>query len=101
MPEQDADVAQETARTGDDDIRHRGIEDILHLRIGREEVLQNRDHLVQLRRIGAEEAEQVPEKEETGCEREKKLIGHLRGEAGGVVRHRFPQETPGDSADEF
>jgi hypothetical protein len=57
--------------------------------------------LVKLCRVGAEEAKQMPEKEEPGREGEKELIGHLGGEPSGIVHRCFPDQTPENSADEF
>src|SRR4051794_38228672 len=56
---------------------------------------------MQLRGVGAEETEQMPEKKQTRREGEEKLIRHLRGQPGGVVARRFPHQTPDDTADEF
>ena len=68
--EKDTHVSEDAAGAGDDDVRHRGVEKILNLRIGREKTLQDPDHLVELRRVGAEETEQIPEEEKAGRERE-------------------------------
>ena len=72
----------------------------MHLRIGRHEALQNPEHLVQLRGVGAEESEQMPEKEEARRERDEGLIRHLRRQTGRIVHERFPNETADDSAGE-
>ena len=94
-------LPEQPARPGRDHVRHGRVENILHLRIGRQKTLQDRKHLVQLRRIGAEKPEQVPEKKQPGRERKEKLIRHLRGQTHGVVRRRFPDQAPRDPADEF
>ncbi len=42
----------------------------------------------------------MPKKKKTGSEREQELIGHLRGEPGGIVGRRFPDQTPRRPPDE-
>ena len=36
----------------------------------------------------------MPEKKQPGRESKKKLVGQLRRQTGGVVRRRFPDQTP-------
>ena len=47
---------------------------------------------MQLGGIGAEQAQQMPEKQCAGSQREKKQIRHLRSHAGGVVHCCFPNQ---------
>ena len=49
---------------------------------------------MQFRWIGPEQPEQVPEKKKAGGKSEKKLIGHLRSQTGGVVHRRLPHHPP-------
>ena len=42
----------------------------------------------------------MPKKEQTGREREKKLVGQLRRQAGSIVRRRLPDQTPCRPPDE-
>ena len=49
-------------------------------------------HPMQLGRIGAEQAQQMPEKQCAGSEREKKQIRHLRGQPGRVIHRGFPNQ---------
>ena len=48
---------------------------------------------MQFCRIGAEKAEQMPEEKQSGREREKEQIRHLRGQAGGSVGRGFPNHA--------
>ena len=55
---------------------------------------------MQFRRVRSEKSEQMPEEKEHGREHEKKLIRHLRGEAGRVVSRRFPNQAAENLPDE-
>ena len=80
------------------------IENLLHLRVGREKGAHDPEHLVQLGGIGPEKAEEMPEKQEAGGEGEEELVGHLGGEPEGVVGRSLPNETahdPAGQAEEF
>ena len=90
--ERDLDIGKEAFGAGEHHIGQRGVKNVLHLLIRRHEIFQDHKHAMELGRIGAEEPEQVPEKEQSGREREDELISHLRGEAGGIVHHSFPDE---------
>src|ERR1041384_5027291 len=72
-----SEVRQGSARASDHDACGLRIEDLLHFGIGREKALQDFEHLVQLCWVGPEQAEQMPEKEQTRGEGEKELISHL------------------------
>ena len=54
---------------------------------------------MQFCRIGAEEPEQMPEKEQTGRECEEHLIRHLRRQTGRVVGRCFPNQAAQNSPD--
>src|SRR5205085_8058315 len=53
-----ADVCQRPARFGHNDVRDQRVDDLLHLWIRGQEIFQNVDHLMQLRRVGAERSEE-------------------------------------------
>src|ERR1022692_1337930 len=78
-PEDNSYVRQRPARAGHNHTGRLRIENLLHLRVGGQKAFQDPEHLVQLRRVGAEKTEQMPEKEQAGGEREKELIRHLGG----------------------
>ena len=94
------DVRQDSARAGHDHAGRLRIEDLLHLRIGRQKAFQDSEHLVELRRVGAEKAEQMPEKEQAGREGKEKLIRHLGGQTRGGVHGGLVNQTPENSPDE-
>jgi hypothetical protein len=76
------------------------IENLLHLRVGGQKAFQDPEHLVELRWVGAEKTEQMPEKEQAGSERKKELIRHLGGQSrrgihGGLINHT-PKNSPGE-----
>ena len=100
MPRKIPTFDQPAGRTGHDDVGHQRIDDLLHLRIGREEVFQDVEHLMQLRRVGPEKAEQIPEKEQPGREGEEKLIRHLGGQPHGGIHGGLVDQTPGNSPGE-
>jgi hypothetical protein len=52
---------------------------------------------MQLRRVSAEQAKQMPEEEQPRREREKHLIRHLGRQASGVIGGGLPNQTPTDS----
>jgi len=56
-PENDAGVREHPARACHDHAGDRGVENVLHFWVGRHEALQDKKHLMQFRRIGAEETE--------------------------------------------
>ena len=55
---------------------------------------------MQLGRVGSEQAEQMPEKEKAGGQREKKLIGHLGGQSRRGIHGGLINQTPENSPDE-
>lgn len=96
----DSSVSQHTAGTGHDDAGHRGVQNILHFRIGRHERFDDDEHLMKFSRVGAKKAEEVPEKEKDKREGEKQLISELRGQTGRPVGSGLPDQTLNNSADE-
>ena len=98
-PDDNPHVCEQTAGSCDHYAGNRRIENVLHFGVGWHEALQEKKHLMELRRIGAEETEQMPEKKETRREGEKKQIRHLRCQASGGIGRRFPNQTAQDSPD--
>src|SRR5436190_18347721 len=99
-PENDPEVRQGPARAGHNHAGGLGVEDLLHLRVGGQKAFQDLEHLVQLRWVGAEEAEQMPEKEEARGEGKEELVRHLGGQSrrrihGGLV-NQTPKNSPGE-----
>ena len=76
------------------------IEDLLYLWVGGQKAFQDPEHLVQLRRVGAEKTEQMPEKEEAGGERKEELIRHLGSQSRRGIHGRLINQTPENSPDE-
>ena len=55
---------------------------------------------MQLRRVGPEKTEQMPEKEQAGSEGKEKLIRHLGGQARRGIHGGLVNQTPENSPDE-
>lgn len=58
----DAGVREQTARACHHNARHGRVQNVLHLWIWWHEALQEKKHPMQLVRIGAEQAQEMPEK---------------------------------------
>ena len=65
--ENDARVREQAARACHHHIRHRRIQNVLHFRIRRHEAFQEKKHPMQFGRIGAEQTQQMPEKQRSGA----------------------------------
>jgi hypothetical protein len=55
---------------------------------------------MELRRVGAEKAKQMPEKEQTGREGKEELIRHLGGQPRRGVHGGLVNQTPENAPDE-
>ena len=55
---------------------------------------------MQLCRIGAKQAQQMPEKQRTGGQRKEKQVRHLCGQSGRGIGCRFPNQTAQYAPDE-
>ena len=90
--ENDARVREQTARACDHYIRHRRIENVLYFRVRRHEAFQKNKHSMQPTGVGAEQAQQMPEKQCAWSKREKEQIRHLCGQPGRIVHRGFPNQ---------
>ena len=55
---------------------------------------------MQLGGVGAEQAQQMPEKQRSGSHREKKQIRHLCSQASSLIGRRFPNQPAQYAPDE-